>query len=108
MVKFWIFPFERPRKRLEVVAHPSYYALRNEVVYFLNQQKRDKQRKAAKKTAAVARNGLEKVNLEVGFIPLTDCAPLIVAKEKGFFKKHGLEDVTLSREPSWKAIAEGS
>jgi len=25
----------------------------------------------------------------------------------GFFAKHGLEQVTLSREPSWKAIAEG-
>ncbi len=100
-------PFPRPRERMEVVGHASYYALRNEVVYFLNQQKRDKQRKATKKTAAVARNGLEKVNLEIGFIPLTDCAPLVVAKEKGFFKKHGLEEVTLSREPSWKAIEEG-
>ncbi|HEY9655546.1 MAG TPA: CmpA/NrtA family ABC transporter substrate-binding protein, partial [Crinalium sp.] len=49
----------------------------------------------------------EKVNLELGFVPLTDCAPLIIAKEKGFFQKHGLEEVTLSREPSWKAIAEG-
>jgi nitrate/nitrite transport system ATP-binding protein len=36
----------RPRKRMEVVNHPSYYALRNEMVYFLNQQKRVKQRRA--------------------------------------------------------------
>ncbi|HEY9909120.1 MAG TPA: nitrate ABC transporter ATP-binding protein [Thermosynechococcaceae cyanobacterium] len=100
-------PFSRPRARMEVVGHASYYALRNEVTYFLNQQKRDKQRKAAKRTDAVARNGLEKVNLEIGFIPLTDCAPLVIAKEKGFFQKYGLEEVTLSREPSWKAIAEG-
>ena len=100
-------PFPRPRERMEVLGHPSYYALRSEVTYFLNQQKRDKQRKATQKIAAVARNGLEKVNLDLGFIPLTDCAPLVVAKEKGFFKKHGLEEVTLSREPSWKAIAEG-
>lgn len=55
----------------------------------------------------VAGNGLEKVNLEIGFIPLTDCASLVVAKEKGFFAKHGLTDVTLSREPSWKEIALG-
>jgi nitrate/nitrite transport system ATP-binding protein len=99
-------PFPRPRHRLEVVNHPNYYGLRGEIIYFLNQQKRAKQRKA-KQTAAVARHGLEKVNLEIGFIPLTDCAPLVVAKEKGFFKKHGLEDVTLSREPSWKAITQG-
>ncbi|HEY9807848.1 MAG TPA: nitrate ABC transporter ATP-binding protein [Halomicronema sp.] len=99
----------RPRQRLEVVNHPSYYALRNEIIYFLNQQKRDKRRKAQPKAAPaiISRNGLEKVNLELGFIPLTDCAPLVVAKEKGFFKKHGLEEVNLCREPSWKALSEG-
>jgi nitrate/nitrite transport system ATP-binding protein len=101
-------PIERPRNRLEVVNHPSYYGLRNEMIYFLNQQKRAKKRQGKKQEVmAIAKNGLEKVNLEIGFVPLTDCAPLVVAKEKGFFKKHGLEDVTLSREPSWKAIAEG-
>lgn len=98
-------PIPRPRQRMEVVNHPSYYALRNEMIYFLNQQKRIKQRKA--KQVVVAGNGLEKVNLEIGFIPLTDCAPLVVAKEKGFFAKYGLTDVALSREPSWKEIAKG-
>jgi nitrate/nitrite transport system ATP-binding protein len=96
----------RPRQRMEVVNHPSYYSWRNEMIYFLNQQKKDKLRKAGK-VQVIARNGLEKVNLEIGFIPLTDCAPLVVAKEKGFFAKHGLEEVTLNREPSWKAIAKG-
>jgi nitrate/nitrite transport system ATP-binding protein len=96
----------RPRQRLEVVNHPSYYRLRNEMIYFLNQQKKAKQRQA-KQPQVIARNGLEKVNLEIGFIPLTDCAPLVVAKEKGFFAKYGLEEVTLNREPSWKAIAKG-
>ena len=38
--------------------------------------------------------------MRIGFIALTDCAPLIVAKEKGFFARHDL-DVTLVREPSW-------
>jgi nitrate/nitrite transport system ATP-binding protein len=95
-----------PRHKLEVVNHPSYYALRNEVIYFLNQQKREKKRKS-KKAAAIARHGLEKINLDIGFVPLTDCAPLVVAKEKGFFAKHGLEEVNLSREPSWKAVLEG-
>jgi nitrate/nitrite transport system ATP-binding protein len=99
-------PFPRPRNRMEVVNHPNYYSLRSEVIYFLNQQKRAKQRKA-KQPVVIARNGLEKVNLEIGFVPLTDCAPLAVAKEKGFFEKYGLEEVTLSRESSWKAIGEG-
>lgn len=99
-------PFPRPRSRMEVVNHPLYYGLRSEIVYFLNQQKRAKKQRAKQKVA-VAGNGLEKINLEIGFIPLTDCAPLVIAKEKGFFAEQGLEDVTLSREPSWKAIAEG-
>lgn len=99
-------PFPRPRNRMEVVNHPNYYSLRSEIIYFLNQQKRAKKQKA-KQAVAIARNGLEKVNLEIGFVPLTDCAPLIVAKEKGLFEKYGLEQVTLSREPSWKAIVEG-
>ncbi|MBW4552950.1 MAG: nitrate ABC transporter ATP-binding protein [Aphanocapsa sp. GSE-SYN-MK-11-07L] len=107
-------PIPRPRLRLEVVNHPSYYALRGEMIYFLNQQKRDKQRKSKQAVAAIeskplaiARHGLEKINLDLGFIPLTDCAPLVVAKEKGIFAAYGLEEVTLHREPSWKAIVEG-
>lgn len=46
---------------------------------------------------------LEKTELTIGYVPLSDCATLIVASEKGFFKKHGL-DVTLSREASWANI----
>ena len=45
----------------------------------------------------------EKAELTIGFIPLTDCASLAVAKEKGFFAKYGL-DVHLSREASWANI----
>lgn len=100
-------PIPRPRHRLEVVNHPNYYAMRNEMVYFLNQQKRTKTKVGQVAQVAIARHGLEKINLEIGFIPLTDCAPLVVAQEKGFFKEEGLEQVTLSREPSWKAIAQG-
>jgi bicarbonate transport system ATP-binding protein len=96
----------RPRKRMEVVEHPSYYSLRSEMIYFLNQQKRIKKLRA-RKVSAIARHGLEKVNLEIGFVPLTACAPLAVAKEKGFFTKHGLDEVTLVRETSWRGIVDG-
>jgi nitrate/nitrite transport system ATP-binding protein len=99
-------PISRPRKRLEMVNHPSYYSLRSEIIDFLNQQKQLKRRKMTAPTI-IARNGLEKVNLELGFIPLSDCAPLVVAQEKGFFKQYGLEEVKLSRESSWKGITEG-
>ncbi|NJD08068.1 MAG: ABC transporter substrate-binding protein [Methylococcaceae bacterium] len=47
--------------------------------------------------------GLEQTRLTLGFIPLTDCAPLVVAREKGLFRKYGLE-VELSRQVSWANI----
>ncbi|MEM9110202.1 MAG: CmpA/NrtA family ABC transporter substrate-binding protein [Planctomycetota bacterium] len=46
---------------------------------------------------------LEKSQLDIGFIPLSDCAPLAIAYEKGFFERHGLR-VTLHREASWASI----
>ena len=101
-------PIPRPRHRLEVVNHPSYYALRSEMVYFLNQQKRVKKvGQISQAPMVMTGNGLEKINLNIGFIPLTDCAPLVVAQEKGFFQEYGLESVNLVREPSWQSIAEG-
>ncbi len=48
-------------------------------------------------------NELEKRELTVGFIPLTDSAPLIVAKHLGLYVKYGLQ-VTLSKETSWANI----
>lgn len=41
--------------------------------------------------------------LTLGFIPLTDCAPLLAAKAKGYFAAEGLE-VSLSREASWATV----
>ena len=46
---------------------------------------------------------LEKTDIKLGYIPLTDCAPFAVAKEKGFFDEQGL-NVSLSREHSWASI----
>ncbi|MCT0198825.1 nitrate ABC transporter ATP-binding protein [Synechococcus sp. CS-1325] len=93
----------RPRTHLSAAAHPTYYAQRGEVVQFLNQQ-RLARRQRLNPATAIAANRLEKVNLEIGFIPLTDCAPLVVAQERGFFAKHGLDQVTLRRETNWKTL----
>jgi two-component system, oxyanion-binding sensor len=41
--------------------------------------------------------------LRVGFVPLTDCAPLIMARELGLYRKYGL-NVALSRELGWATI----
>ena len=37
----------------------------------------------------------------LGFIALTDAAPLIIAKEKGLFAKYGMPDVKLVKQTSW-------
>jgi nitrate/nitrite transport system substrate-binding protein len=44
-----------------------------------------------------------KKTVKLGFIPLTDCAPLVIAKEMGFFAKYGV-DVQLSKEASWAVV----
>lgn len=46
---------------------------------------------------------LERNRLKLGMVPLMDAAPLVVAKERGFFAERDL-DVEISREPSWANI----
>ncbi|AEF54295.1 CmpA/NrtA family ABC transporter substrate-binding protein [Marinomonas posidonica] len=41
--------------------------------------------------------------VRIGFIPLIDCAPFVIAKEKGFFADEGVA-VALSKEASWASI----
>jgi nitrate/nitrite transport system ATP-binding protein len=98
----------RPRNRMEVVKHPDYYHMRSEIINFLNQQKRVKQRQAAKSKQILVpqTKKLEQTTVNIGYIPLSDSAPLIIAKEKGFFAKYGIENVNLCPESSWDAIAE--
>ena len=43
---------------------------------------------------------VEKTNLHFGFIKLTDCASLVIAKEKGFFEAEGL-NVKLTAQKNW-------
>ena len=45
----------------------------------------------------------EKTRLTLGMVALTDCAPLVIARDKGWFAREGLE-VTLARQPSWAAV----
>jgi nitrate/nitrite transport system substrate-binding protein len=41
--------------------------------------------------------------VKIGFIALTDAAPLIIAAEKGLFAKHGMPDVEVLKQASWGA-----
>jgi nitrate/nitrite transport system substrate-binding protein len=43
----------------------------------------------------------EVTTAKLGFIALTDSAPLIVAKEQGFFAKYGMPDVEVVKQASW-------
>ena len=45
----------------------------------------------------------EIADLRFGIIALTDCSPIVVAHEKGFFKKHGI-NATIVKGASWAAI----
>src|SRR5215510_2013666 len=45
--------------------------------------------------------GPETTKAKLGFIALTDAGPLFVAKDKGFFAKHGMPDVEVQKQASW-------
>jgi nitrate/nitrite transport system substrate-binding protein len=112
---------ERPRDRLALAEDPAYNHYRAEVVKFLHERHTglgaekpaaspalpSPPKNIVKLPVAEERGSggsrLEKKSLTLGFVPLTDCAPLVIAKEKGLFAKHGL-DVELSRESSWANI----
>lgn len=53
--------------------------------------------------AFAAGKGPEVSKARLGFIALTDASPLIIAKERGFFTKHGMPDVEVLKQASWGA-----
>lgn len=57
----------------------------------------------ANAAAASDTNEPEKAELTLGFIKLTDMAPLAIAKEKGFFEDEGLY-VKLEAQANWKVL----
>jgi nitrate/nitrite transport system substrate-binding protein len=46
---------------------------------------------------------LERPRIKVGFIPIIDCAPIILADELGAYERQGLE-VEIRREVSWANV----
>lgn len=57
-------------------------------------------------TSAAPSVNVEKGSGEVihlGFIPLTDCAPIVMAKELGLFEKYGV-NVEVTKEASWANV----
>jgi nitrate/nitrite transport system substrate-binding protein len=48
-------------------------------------------------------SGPEVKGTKLGYIALTDAAPLVIAKEKGFFTKHGLPDMEVPSRRWWES-----
>jgi nitrate/nitrite transport system ATP-binding protein len=107
----------RPRQRLEVMDHPDYYTLRSELIGFLQQQRRLKQRQkavaapaAAKPTAptpaaATTTQESSAQKIRLGYLPGLDIAPLAVAQERGFFSEHNLTVLPVSFN-RWQQLEE--
>src|SRR5215831_4141923 len=53
--------------------------------------------------AAYASDAPEVTTMRFGIIALTDCAPIVMAHELGYFKQFGIESV-ISKEASWAVI----
>jgi nitrate/nitrite transport system substrate-binding protein len=53
--------------------------------------------------SAYAQDGPEVRDMRFGIIALTDCAPIVMAHELGYFKKFGINSV-VSKEASWAVI----
>lgn len=56
---------------------------------------------AAPSIVSAQSTGLETTKAKLGFIALSDAAPLFVAEEKGYFKKHGMTEVEVAKQSSW-------
>ena len=89
-------PFARPRQRLAVLEHPEYYGLRSELISFLQQQRRLRQRRAATTapagapapttaTATAPAAASAPVPVRIGYLPGLDIAPLAMALERRLF-----------------------
>src|SRR4051812_44567526 len=44
----------------------------------------------------------ETADVKFGIIALTDCSPIVIAHEKGFFKKYGINS-TITKPANWAA-----
>ena len=88
-------PFERPRCRKGVLKDPNYYLLRNQLLEFLQDQRKISKRKISQQASPTP--------IKLGYLPGLDAATMLVAREQKLFEKQGLE-VELLRCQSWGEI----
>jgi len=53
--------------------------------------------------ATNASGDVETTKAKLGYIPIVESAPMLIAKEKGFFAKYGMTDVEISKQANWGA-----
>lgn len=56
---------------------------------------------AASPSALTPETTPETPSAKLGFIPIFEAAPLIIAQEKGFFAKYGMNQVDVSKQANW-------
>ena len=114
----------RPRSRLEVMDHPDYYGLRSELIGFLQQQRRLRQRRAELERQAEevrrqeSRDAVEQpsrgtvgvlsgpTRARIGFMPGLDVAPLALALERQLFDPEVLQLQPVAFN-SWEQLEQG-
>lgn len=87
----WKNPMLLPLRSLELVSRTLRRGLLAGLAVFLSL------------TPAPAAEKLEKTDLKFGFIKLTDCVPIIIAKELNYFEDEGLY-VTVEAQSNWKIL----
>ena len=55
----------------------------------------------------VATDGLEKTDLQIGFIPITCATPIIMSEPLGFYEKYGF-NAQVVKMPSWGAVRDSA
>ena len=50
----------------------------------------------------------ETTGVKLGYLPIVEAAPLIIAFEKGFFAKYGMTGVELAKQASWGAMRDNT
>jgi nitrate/nitrite transport system ATP-binding protein len=106
-------PIPRPRRRLEVMEHPRYYQLRGELISFLQQQRRLRQRRAERDKAlaltpapaAPEPRATAAPTVKLGVIPGLDIAPLALALADNLFDASRVRVVPVPFA-SWERLEE--
>jgi bicarbonate transport system substrate-binding protein len=56
---------------------------------------------ASPATALAPEQTPEVTTVNLGYLPILEAAPLIIAKEKGFFAKHGMSGAVVAKQANW-------